>query len=96
MLIQTNRDLVHNNIETEEDTIEVVDNFRYLGVNLAKIGSEEPEIKRRTTMDNKAYFALLPSFRSGDVHTETKMKIYRTVIRPLLCLSLIHILNPLM
>ena len=75
----------------EEDTIEVVDNFTYLGVNLAKTGSEKPEIQRRTTMANEAYFTFLPSFRSGDVHRETKMKIYRTVIRPVLCLSLIHI-----
>ena len=44
MLIQTRRDQVHNNTEIEEDTIEVVDNFTYLGVNLAKTGSEEPEI----------------------------------------------------
>ena len=36
-------------------------------------------------MAYKAYFALLPSFRSGDVHKEAKMKIYRTVIRPVLC-----------
>ena len=35
MLIQTRRDQVHNNIEIEEDTTEVVDNFTYLGVNLA-------------------------------------------------------------
>ena len=36
ILIQTRRDQVYNNIEIEEDTIEVVDNFTYLGVNLAK------------------------------------------------------------
>ena len=32
ILIQTRRDQVYNNIEIEEDTIEVVDNFTYLGV----------------------------------------------------------------
>ena len=50
-----------------------------------RTGSEEPEIQRRITMANKAYFALLPSLRSGDVHRKTKMKIYKTVIRPVLC-----------
>ena len=59
MLIQTRRDQVHNNIEMEEDTIEVVDNFIYLGVNLAKTGSEESEIQTRTTMANKAYLSLI-------------------------------------
>ena len=29
---------------------------------------------------NKAYSALLPSFRSGDVHRETKINIYRTCL----------------
>lgn len=61
----------------------MIDNFIYLGVNIANTGSEKPRIRRRITIANKVYFSLLPLFRSRD--GETKIKVYKTIIRPALC-----------
>lgn len=43
---------------TLEDNIQVVDDFTYLGVELNKNATEDPEIHRRITLVNKTYFTL--------------------------------------
>lgn len=45
---------------TEGDTIQVIDNFVYFGVNIQKTVSEGPEIQSSFTMYK---FPLLPTFR---------------------------------
>ena len=37
------------------------------------------------TIANKAYFALVTVFKSRIIHRETKMRIYKRSIRPILC-----------
>ena len=87
-LSHTGRDRVDQSIAIEGDTIEVVDNCVYLGVNVAKTVAEEPEIRRTTTMVNKLYFTLLTSLGSRAAHRETKIKVYKTIIRPFVSLHL--------
>lgn len=36
-------------------------------------------------MVNGVYFPLLSSFKSKDVHKVTKLKAYKTIIRPVTC-----------
>lgn len=55
----------------EDGTNEVIDDFVYLGVNIAKTRREDAEIQRGTT--RRVRFALLASFTSRDVHRETNL-----------------------
>jgi hypothetical protein len=66
------------------ETIEAVKDFVYLGSNLSANAGEENEIQRRIGQENKVYFTLLPIMRSGVIHRQTKIRLYKTVIRPVL------------
>jgi hypothetical protein len=44
--------------------------------------SVEEEIKERTVLGTKAYYANLKFFKSRLVTKQSKLKLYRTVIRP--------------
>jgi hypothetical protein len=51
--------------------------------------SIEEEIKERTALGTKAYYANLKFFKSRLVTKQSKLKLYKTVIRPIvsdLCL----------
>jgi hypothetical protein len=45
--------------------------------------SIEEEIKERTVLGTKAYYANLKFFKSRLVTEQSKLKLYRTVIRPI-------------
>jgi hypothetical protein len=68
-----------------EDDIETVESFIYLGVTLNTDGTEEPEIQRRIVKGNKAYFSLDHVFRSNNTHWRSKIRVYKTIIRPIVC-----------
>jgi len=68
-----------------EDNVDAVQSFTYLGVELNTRGSEESEIQHRIISTNKAYFALSHIFRSKIIHRKSKTRIYKTIIRPILC-----------
>jgi hypothetical protein len=46
--------------------------------------SEENEIQRRIGQANRVYFTLLPIMRSRVIHRQTKLRLYKTVIRPVI------------
>ena len=60
----------------EEDYIEAVRGFGYLGATISEDGNEEAEIRRRITLANKAYFALMTTFKSRVIHGQSKMRTY--------------------
>jgi hypothetical protein len=40
---------------------------------------------RRILMDNRAYFSMIHLFKSRTTHLKNKIRIYKTVVRPVLC-----------
>jgi hypothetical protein len=59
----------------------VVDSFVYLGSYITKDNDEYIEIQRRLKLPNKAYLSLLAVMRCKDIHKETKVMLYKTLIR---------------
>jgi hypothetical protein len=79
MLIQTRRNQRQTGeTDMEGDEIETVDQ------NFIKNGEDYREITRRIKLANNAYFSLLSVFRSKDIHRANKIKIYKTMTRPVL------------
>jgi len=74
-----------NYLRAVEDNVDALQSFTYLGVELNTRGSEESEIQHRIISANKAYFALSHIFRSKIIHRKSKIWIYKTIIRPILC-----------
>ncbi|XP_072392347.1 uncharacterized protein [Diabrotica undecimpunctata] len=68
-----------------EDNIKTVESFTYLGNTLNTDRTEEPEIQRRTVMENKAYFSLAHMFRSKNTYCKSKIRVYETILRPIVC-----------
>jgi hypothetical protein len=61
---------------------ENVRNSTYLGVLLNNRGTVSEEIHKRTMTGNKAYYANSQLLNSALLSRSTKMKLYRTLIRP--------------
>jgi len=67
-----------NNLHTEQ-----VRQYKYLGSVINDSNSIEEEIKERIALGIKAYYANQKFFRSRSVTKHSKLKLYRTVIRPI-------------
>lgn len=65
-------------------TFERVNEFTYLGSQVTPANDVSAEIRKRLVAANRAYFALLKTFRSRLVTRRTKLVIYKTLIRPVL------------
>ena len=64
---------------------DIVEEFKYLGTILNTCNDEWIEVQRRISQANKTYFALLEIMKSNCVHRRTKIKIYKTIIRNVIC-----------
>ena len=64
------------------DEIEVVDEFVYLGSLVTTDNDTSREIQRRIMAGNRSYFGLRRALRSNRVRRQTKLIIYKTLIRP--------------
>jgi uncharacterized protein YozE (UPF0346 family) len=74
MLIQTTRNQRQTGeINVEEDGIEIVEDYIYLGSKFHKDEEDYHEIVRRIKLANNAYFSLLSVFRSKDIHLAKKI-----------------------
>jgi hypothetical protein len=74
--------------------IEQVQQCKYLGSIVKVSNSIEEEIKERIALGTKAYYANLKSFKSRLVIKQSKLKLYRTVIRPIVfCASEMWVLK---
>jgi hypothetical protein len=82
VMIQSRRDVSCQ--QTHLLGIEAVDSFTYLGTGLTKGNEEEVEIKKRIMSANKVYFSLFPIIKSRLAHRKDKLRLYKTLIRPLL------------
>jgi hypothetical protein len=63
---------------------EAVKHFTYLGTVITSNCNEMEEIQSRICRANKSYYALLAILKSKHTHQFTKIRLYRTVIRPVL------------
>jgi hypothetical protein len=64
--------------------IEMVNKFTYLGNMINDTNIENQEIQRRLNYANRIYFSLMYVFKSQNVHRKTKIRIYKTIIKPAL------------
>lgn len=72
-------------IQIEEEAIEQVQQFTYLGVKIDNNGKQEPDIEDRIDKAGKLYHALNWKFlKKKEISTKTKMTVYKTIFRPVL------------
>lgn len=62
-------------------TFENVEEFKYLGSIITSDNNEAREVQARVKAANRAYFALLSIMKSRDVRRDTKILLYKTLIR---------------
>jgi len=61
---------------------ERVGEFKYLGSMITEHRDNNTEIKARITAGNSSYYSVLPLLRSKAVSRTTKIRMYKTIIRP--------------
>jgi hypothetical protein len=67
-----------------EESYERVDTFKYLGSVLNEENYIGLEIRSKVMAGNKCYYALGSIMRSKSISQKSKLKIYRTVIKPII------------
>jgi hypothetical protein len=61
-----------------------VGEFKYLGSLITENNDNNTEIKARIMAGNKSHYSVLPLLRSKAVSRTTKIRMYKTIIRPVL------------
>jgi 5-hydroxyisourate hydrolase-like protein (transthyretin family) len=72
----------NENVKIGTYNFEIVEDYTYLGTVLTNKNELRPEIEKRITNANRAHYALLPLLKSQSVCRAEKVKIYKTLIRP--------------
>ncbi|XP_055539027.1 uncharacterized protein LOC129726410 [Wyeomyia smithii] len=75
-------------ITVDGDELEVVDEFVYLGSLVTADNNTSKEIRRRNQAGNRAYFSFRKTMRSNRVRRRTKLKLYKTLVRPVVLYGL--------
>lgn len=73
-----------DDLKIEDKNFKGVSQFRYLGEIVNNTGSIGAAIKDRIQSGNRAYFANQSLLKNKLISRKTKMKIYRTLIRPII------------
>ena len=71
-------------VELANMSVEVVESFKYLGMTITRDGRMEEEIRSRIGATSRCYYNLLELFKKRSISAKTKLKIYNTIIRPIL------------
>ncbi|GAB0096944.1 hypothetical protein DMENIID0001_125290 [Sergentomyia squamirostris] len=79
-----NHSPIMQNMVVGEMNFEAVESFKYLGTLINRDNVVSAEIEHRISQGNKDFFALLRLFKSRSLSRNTKLKIYKTVIRPVI------------
>jgi hypothetical protein len=69
---------------TDHD-IEVVRRFKYLGTVINDTNDETEEIGARILAASKVYSSLQTIFRYKQIHRNDKIRLYKTLIKPVFC-----------
>lgn len=77
------RRTLEQNAQIGKHSFGVVDSFRYLGFCLTRNNKTE-EVQNRIMAANRTYDSLLPIMKPKDVNRNTKVKLYKTLIRPII------------
>jgi hypothetical protein len=73
----------HNNLIVRDMEFELVENFKYLGVELSVSGNNHKEIQNRINSANKCFFRLKTILKSKLVLIKSKLTLYKVMIRPI-------------
>ena len=76
------KDFVYLCLRIANNIFEAVQSFQYLGNNISNINSNNKSIKERIMMGNKAYYSNRELFSSSLISRNSKLQIYRTLVRP--------------
>ena len=71
-----------HNIKFDNSSFERVEKFRYLGTNLTNQNSIQEKIKNRLKSGNACYYSVQNFWSSSLLSKNSKIKIYRTLILP--------------
>ena len=71
-------------IQIGQHTFEEVSKFKYLGIMMSNKGDRDTEIQEKIMAVNRALHANKKLLKSKDISKKIKMKIYKTVIRPVM------------
>jgi hypothetical protein len=71
-----------DSVKTDNSFIEKVEEFKYLGTMLTDQNSIQKEIKSRLKLGNACYHSVQKLLSSGLLSKNLKIKIYRTIILP--------------
>ena len=77
------KDISIENLNINSSYIEQVQQYKYLGSIINDSNSVEEEVKDRIALGTKAYCVNQKFFKSRLVTKSSKLKLYRTVIRPI-------------
>ena len=69
-------------VKIDNSSIERVEEFKYLGTTLTNQNSIQEEIKRRLKLGNACYYSVQNLLSSRLLSKNLKIKIYRTIILP--------------
>ena len=69
-------------IELMGKKYEKVESFKYLGSVMTSLNDIETEIKSKIAVGNKCYYALGPILKRRSISQSTKIRLYKTIIRP--------------
>ena len=78
-----------HSMKIENRSFEVVDEFKYLGTNLRNQNYIQEEIKSRLKSGNAGYHVVQNLLSSSSLSKDLNVKIYRTIILPVVVYGLI-------
>jgi hypothetical protein len=81
---QTRKQLSDKVIHLHNTEIVIVDSFTYLESIMNTKDDEIMEIKR-ILMASRTYFSIIHLFESRIIYRKNKIRIYKTIVRPILC-----------
>ena len=76
-----------HSVRTDNSTFERVEEFKYLGTTLTNQNSIAEEINNRLRSGNACYHSVQNLLSSGLLSKNLKIKIYRTIILPVVCMG---------
>ena len=77
-----------HSVRTDNSTFERMEQFKYLGTALTNQNSIAEEIKSRLRSGNACYHSVQNRLSSRLLSKNLKIKIYRTIILPVVCMGL--------